>query len=69
MSIQPHEQRVIEEQKELEIKLNALFYFLEKNQPSFIDDKNWRLLNWQFNAMQIYNDILKERIAIFGDNQ
>lgn len=69
MSIQPHEQRVIDEQKDLETKLNALFEFLEKGQPHFIDDKNWRLLNWQFNAMQIYNDILKERIEIFGVNQ
>jgi len=69
MSIQPHEQRVIDEQKDLETKLNALFGFLEKGQPQFIDDKNWRLLNWQFNAMQIYNDILKERIEIFGVNQ
>ena len=69
MSIQPHEQRVIDEQKDLETKLNTLFDFLEKGQPHFIDDKNWRLLNWQFNAMQIYNDILKERIEIFGVNQ
>ena len=69
MSIQPHEQRVIDEKTQLKDKLDKLLEFLQKGQPSFIDDKNWRLLNWQFNAMQIYNDILKERIEIFGVNQ
>ena len=64
--LQPHEQRVVDEQQELQIKFNALFIFLEKGQPKFINDDNWRLLNWQFNAMQIYNDILKQRISLFS---
>lgn len=69
MSIQPHEQRVIEEQKELEIKLNALSDYLDKYKTSTIGDKNLQLLHWQLGAMQIYSDVLKQRIAIFGDNQ
>ena len=64
--LQPHEQRVVDEQKELQVKFDALFGFLKNGQPKFINDENWRLLNWQFNSMQIYNDILKQRISLFS---
>ena len=69
MSIQPHEQRVIDEQKDLEKKLNALLEFLQKGQPSFIDDKNWALLNDQYDAMNWYYTILGSRIELFEVNQ
>lgn len=64
--LQPHEQRVVEEQKELDIKFKALGNLLKKGKPDFIDDKNWDLLARQYDAMWIYNDILKERIALFS---
>lgn len=63
--LQPHEQRLVDEQKDLQVKFDALYAFLNKDQPPFIDDLNWELLNWQFNAMQIYNDVLKKRISLF----
>lgn len=65
-SLQPHEQRVIDEQKELQTKLEALKLFLDKGQPSFIDDLNWSLLDKQFQHMSDYNEVLKQRISLFN---
>lgn len=64
-SLQPHEKRVIDEQQELQIKLDALGSFLDKGQPSFIDDLNWNLLDKQFQHMSDYNEVLKQRISSF----
>lgn len=69
MSIQPHEQRVIDEKNELKNKLDKLIEFLQKGQPSFIDDKNWALLNEQCDAMNHYYTILISRIDLFEVNQ
>ena len=69
MSIQPHEQRVIDEKTQLKDKLDKLLEFLQKGQPSFIDDKNWALLNEQYNAMNWYYTILISRIELFEVNQ
>jgi len=63
--LQSHEQRVVDEQKELEVKFKALGDFLKKDKPDFINQQNWDLLARQYDAMWIYNDILKERIALF----
>lgn len=69
MSIQPHEQRVIDEKTQLKDKLDKLLEFLQKGQPSFIDDKNWALLNDQYDAMNWYYTILGSRIELFEVNQ
>ena len=69
MSIQPHEQRVIDEKTQLKDKLDKLLEFLQKGQPSFIDDKNWALLNEQYAAMNWYYTILISRIELFEVNQ
>ena len=69
MSIQPHEQRVIDEKTQLKDKLDKLLEFLQKGQPSFIDDKNWALLNEQYDAMNWYYTILASRIELFEVNQ
>ena len=69
MSIQPHEQRVIDEKTQLKDKLDKLLEFLQKGQPSFIDDKNWALLNEQYDAMNWYYTILISRIGLFEVNQ
>ncbi|MEO9300523.1 MULTISPECIES: crAss001_48 related protein [Acinetobacter calcoaceticus/baumannii complex] len=63
--MQPHEQRVVDEQKELQIKLDALNTFLCKGCPAFINKQNWELLERQYNTMWLYNDILKQRIRLF----
>ena len=57
--------RVRLEQRELNEKLDALENFLDKGQPSFIDDQQWVLLQEQRKHMDAYNDILGKRIALF----
>lgn len=69
MSIQPHEQRVIDEKTQLKDKLDKLLGFLQKGQLSSIDDKNWALLNEQYDAMNWYYTILVSRIELFEVNQ
>lgn len=69
MSIQPHEQRVIDEKDQLKDKIDKLLDFIQKGQPSFIDDKNWTLLNEQYDAMNWYYTILISRIELFEVNQ
>ena len=63
--LQDHEQRVIDEKEELQVKLNSLFDFLEKGKPDFINNDNWLLLNKQYQSMSEYNKILKQRIELF----
>lgn len=67
MSLKPHEQRVVDEQIELKIKLDALRKFLDCSQPDFIDDLNWSLLDKQYASMSDYNEILKQRISLFQE--
>lgn len=64
--MKPHQLRVIEEQKDLQIKLDKLRDFLEKGKPENIDSNEWYLLDKQFGAMCKYNEILKERIFWFN---
>lgn len=63
--LQPHEQRVVDEKEQLGDRLAKLREFLDKGQPSFIDDKNWGLLKSQFQAMSQYYTILLMRIELF----
>lgn len=63
--LQPHEQRVLDEQLELCEKIIKLADFLEKPQPKFINDEQWFLLNTQLGAMALYRDILAQRIKAF----
>ncbi|WP_182002739.1 crAss001_48 related protein [Acinetobacter lactucae] len=63
--LQPHEQRVVEEKDQLADRLHKLKEFLDKGQPKFIDDKNWKLLQAQFSVMTEYYVILLNRIELF----
>ena len=64
-SLQPHEQRVVEEKEQLKERLDKLMGFLQKGQPKFIDDKNWALLQEQCDAMNWYYTVLISRIELF----
>lgn len=64
-TLQPHEQRVVEEKEQLKERLDKLMDFLQKGQPKFIDDKNWALLKEQCDAMNWYYTILISRIELF----
>ena len=64
--MKPHELRVVEEQKELQVKLDSLGKMIDNGQPEFIDNVNWSLLVRQYGAMSDYNEILKQRISFYG---
>ncbi|WP_428743187.1 crAss001_48 related protein [Tenacibaculum sp.] len=61
----PHQLRVIEEKKELDMKLFNLsnFLFSEKFEELEMSDKH--LLNSQFDIMRRYSEILETRIKNF----
>lgn len=63
--LQPHQQRVVDEQKELETKLIALTAFLDKGKPVHINLEDWEDLTLQEESMDSYNQILKRRISRF----
>ena len=62
---QTPQDRVRLEQIELTQKLDALENLLDKGQPAFIDDEQWKLLNKQAEIMDQYSDVLATRIALF----
>lgn len=61
---QTPQDRVRLEQIELTQKLDALENFLDKGQPAFIDEEQWKLLNKQAEIMDQYSDVLAKRIAL-----
>ena len=62
---QTPQDRVRLEQRELYTRLDALENFLDKGQPSFINDEQWALLQEQQKHMDAYNDVLVKRITLF----
>ncbi len=69
MSLQPHQQRVVDEKRELDDKLSKLSLF--GTTPLFASlpaDEQGRL-NRQQSVMEEYSEILGERIAAFGDGK
>ena len=63
-----YKNRVVDEQVDLEVKLNGLCKFLDGGKPENIDELNWKLLESQYVAMTDYNRVLKQRISLFEDN-
>lgn len=65
--MQPHQQRVVDEKKELDDKLDKLKAFIDEN-PIFKGlhaDERVRLCR-QFDVMAEYSSILSQRIAAFA---
>lgn len=65
--------RVQDEYEELEIKYLSLHDLLDKPQPTFISDKQWKLLNKQIKPMKKYRKILAKRLDdmyphVFGEH-
>ncbi len=60
-----HEQRVVDEKNELDVKIEKLSDFF--NTPIFdsLEDEDKSLLENQHNAMESYSDLLKMRVARF----
>jgi hypothetical protein len=64
MAMQPHQQRIVDEKKELDVRLDRLKAFIEIN-PVFktLHEDERKRLNRQFDAMAEYSSILSQRIA------
>ncbi len=63
----PHQQRVVDEQADLNEKIAKLECFIETEGSFFqgLPKEEQTRLKAQANAMQHYSDILQERIAAF----
>lgn len=67
MNIQPHQQRVIDEKSELDVKRAALSTFIEGSiRFAELDTTEKDRLRRQRVIMGEYSDVLNERIAAFG---
>lgn len=62
---QPHQERVIAEQQELQQKLDKLNEFMKGEIYAKLDQQSRELLFQQSGAMQQYNSILLQRIQLF----
>ena len=67
IQLQPHQQRVVDEKKELDVKLGALNGFI-KSSPIFekLAAEDRGLLEIQCHLMGAYSKVLDARIARFG---
>lgn len=65
--LSPHQQRVVDEQEELDIKRNKLLAFMAGDVFStLVDPAEQSRLKEQYRLMVCYSDILGQRIAAFG---
>ena len=63
--MQPHEQRVLDEKRELDNKIELLALFTHGTVFNELPDEDKTLLTKQHSAMSIYSHILGQRIARF----
>lgn len=61
----PHQQRVVDEQAQLDEKRAKLAQFLQGDLVKTLPDDEQERLQRQSNIMQDYSDVLSERIAAF----
>ena len=64
--MQPHQERVVEEEKALREKFDKLNAFLIGDTFKTVSDQDGDLLRRQHRHMGAYLDVLVERIARFG---
>ena len=62
----PHQQRVVDEKRELDEKTDKLIVFLTTSVFDGLDNGEKSRLRIQLAAMQTYGTALGERIAYFG---
>lgn len=65
MSLQPHQERVVQEKKELDEKIEKLQAFLKTEKFNDIDIDEQERLDDQLDVMQEYSTILLARIEAF----
>lgn len=64
-AFQPHQVRVVEEKKELDEKISMLSAFLYTAIFESLDESEKARLRLQHSVMELYSDILRQRIAAF----
>lgn len=64
-ALKPHEQRVVEEEKQLREKSYKLGLFMEGEVYQTLPEKDRQLMLGQFQSMELYRHFLKERIERF----
>lgn len=72
MPLQPHEERVIAEKRELDEKIAKLDTFIYgKRNTVFqsLEQIDQSLLEEQFNVMRLYSELLRDRIARFKQKE
>ena len=68
MSVEVYK-KVVDEHEELYTKYEALQKMLDKSQPDFISDRQWKLLKKQEKHMRKYNRILAKRVEdLYNEN-
>jgi hypothetical protein len=67
MTLQPYQERVIQEKAELDLNIFKLLAFTGASNPVFsaMDFPDRDLLNRQCNLMQLYSEVLGQRIERF----
>lgn len=63
--MEPHQQRVIDEKRELDEKREKLLSFLNTDLFHGLDQAEKDRLRTQFQVMGVYSDILHQRISAF----
>lgn len=63
--LQPYQRRVVDEKVDLDVKLTLLNSFLISPRFQAVDEEELGRLRRQASAMQVYSDVLKERIEAF----
>ena len=66
MSIEPHQQRVIEEKRELDEKLSKLTAFLNSAASTQLSVAEVRLMSEQLGHMMGYSAALLKRLVLWG---
>lgn len=61
--------RLVDEQLELQSKLEKLSDFISSGKIANVDLDQQRLLKMQVSAMVLYNEILKDRILLLTNNK
>lgn len=61
--------RLVDEQLELQSKLDKLSSFISSGKISNVELDQQRLLKMQVSAMVLYNEILKDRILLLTNNK
>lgn len=63
--MEPHQQRVVDENKELNEKIDKLYIFMHTDKFKSLDKEEIDRLRNQFSVMNLYSQILEQRISAF----